>query len=312
MQKYFLAVDGGGSKTEFCLYQCADGEKKHFLAGSSNYKIAEADMERQVFLEGVENVIRSTGISIDQIQGLVMGMSGVDSEADYAHYMEIALSTGIAKERIYLCNDSELAFYAKGTPPGLCMIAGTGSIATGIAADRRKVRSGGWSNIISDEGSGTWIAIQVLRALLRYCDGYGAYQPIFETLRLHFQADSFETLPHILTRSGVQEVASGAKPITEAADAGDAYCADVVRQAAQLVAEIAWSVYVKLEFEKEQAVDIVAAGSLFKCECFYRWFTEALSEKAAVKNLRFRGEVVSPVLGGIALAKVLFGEAAER
>ena len=312
MQEYFLAVDGGGSKTEFCLYHCETGKARHFLSGSSNYKIAEADAERAVFLEGVDRVFQEAGISVQQIRGLVMGMSGVDSQADYDHYLEIAVCTAIPRDRIYLCNDSEMAFYSKGTPPGLCMIAGTGSIATGIAADLRTVRSGGWSNYISDEGSGSWLGVQILRALLRYCDGYEPYQPIFDVLRAHFGAAEFDELPPILTNANVQEVAGTAKPVMEMADAGDAYCAELVQEAARLVAEIAGSVYRKLAFELENEVEVVTAGSLFKSTAFYQEFTETLAKKVAAQNLRFCGEVVSPVLGGIALAKILFGEAGRK
>ena len=311
MREYFLAVDGGGSKTEFCLYNCASGEAWRSLSGSSNYKIMEADAERTVFLEGVEHVFRERGIDAGQVRGLVMGMSGIDSQADYDHYLQIALCTGIPRERIYLCNDSELAFYTQGTPPGLCVIAGTGSVATGIAADKRTVRSGGWSNYISDEGSGGWIGVQVLRALLRYCDGYGTYEPVFDVLRSEFRAPSFEALPPILTRASIPEVAATARTVMELADGGDAYCAGLVQEAAVLVAEIAWSVYRKLGFEKENAVDVVMAGSLFKCVPYSRWFQAAMLERAAVKNLRFRDGAGSPVLGGITLAKLLFGEAGQ-
>lgn len=307
MREAFLAVDGGGSKTEFCLCDCETGERRHFLADGSNYKIAQADMERAIFLEGITGCLREADISIAQIRGLVMGMSGVDSEADHAHYLDIALSAGIPKDKIYVCNDSELAFYTKGTPPGICVVAGTGSVATGIAVDRRKVRSGGWSNYISDEGSGGWIGVQVLRALLRYCDGYEAYQPVFEVLREHFQAESFEALPSILTRIDVREVASTAKPVAKMADAGDPHCAKLVCEAARLVAEIAASVYRKLAFDREESVDIVTAGSLFKAATFYHRFTEVLQGNVSKKNLCFQGEVSSPVLGGLALAKMLFG-----
>ncbi|MCL1854379.1 MAG: hypothetical protein FWF86_01485 [Clostridia bacterium] len=306
MPEYILSVDGGGTKTEFCLSSFATGESRHFLSGSTNYKIGEADAERSVILESVRNVFREMGITAARIRGMVMGMSGVDSPEDHDHYMNIALSTGIPKERIYVCNDSELAFYAKGTPPGLCIVAGTGSVATGIAADQRKARSGGWSNFISDEGSGSWIGTQVLRALLQCCDGYGAYHEVFDYFCDYFHAASFAGLPHILSRFSMQDIAAAAKPVMERAESGDPFCAGIVGQASRLVANTAFSVFRKLDFAGERAVDVVTVGSLFKSSMFAGCFKKELRAMAPQDNFHFCGEVASPVLGGVALAKILF------
>jgi len=306
MQEFLLSVDGGGTKTEFCLSALVTGESRHFLSGSTNYKIGEADAERTVLLEGVQHVFQEMNITASHIRGMVMGMSGMDSPEDHAHYMNIALSTGIPKHRIYICNDSELAFYAKGTPPGLCIVAGTGSVATGIATDQRKARSGGWSNFISDEGSGSWIGMQALRALLQYCDGYGPYSKVFDYFRSSFHATTFTELPHILSRFRVQDIAAAAKPVMEQAESGDSFCAGIVSQAARLVARTAFSVFRKLDFEEEQTVDVVTVGSLFKSSLFTDSFMKNLCSMVPQDNFHFCGEVESPVLGGVTLAKILF------
>ena len=307
MREFLLAVDGGGSKTEFCLYDCATGGVRHFLSGSTNYKISQLNADREAFREGMSRVFRGTGIGMAQIRGMVMGMAGVDAPEDHARYLQIGLSTGIPQKRIYVCNDSELAFYSKGTPPGLCIIAGTGSVSTGVAADRRTARSGGWGSPISDEGSGGWIGIQVLCALLRYCDGYGPHWQVFDDLRDHFGTPSFEEVPRLLSQVGMQEIAATARVVMDRADGGDPCCEDLVRRAAHLAAKIAHSVYAKLHFDGESTVDVVMAGSLFKCPTYRGKFLEDFQAMASKKNLRFCEEVSSPVLGGIALAKALFG-----
>lgn len=302
----YIAVDGGGSKTEFALYDCATGDMQHFFFGSSNYKIAEVDTERAIILEGLQHIFSETDVTAAQVKGLVMGMSGCDAPGDYAHYLEIAMESGIPQEKIYVCNDSELAFYSAGCIPGLCVIAGTGSIVMGIAPDRTKARSGGWGTPISDEGSGCWIGIKALQALLRYCDGYGPYQAVFEVILRHFAASTFEDLPKILTQCSITEIAGVAKPIMEEADTGDPYALALVHEAAELVATIALSVYRKLRFEKEPSVDIVMAGSLFKSPAFHQRFAQHFQLGIPTQNSHLCDEVASPVMGGIALAKAMF------
>lgn len=304
--KYLLAVDGGGSNTVFCLHNCKNGEERFYSSGSTNYKISFLKNEREIILGGIRKVMDEAGASPNEILGLVMGMSGCDSPNDHNHYLDIAAGSSIDRKRIYICNDSELAFYAKGTPPGLCMIAGTGSVATGVAADRTTARAGGWGSPISDEGSGGWIGIQVLKALLRHCDGYEAAQPIFDKLRVFFNAKSFDELPKMLSRFSMGEIASAARPTMDLADEGDEYCLRLVCEAAVLVAEVAYCVYDKLDFKAESRVDIVMAGSLYKSPTFKTAFQTELIKCARSSNMVFHNDEELPVMGGIAIAKERF------
>lgn len=303
---YLLAIDGGGSKTTFCLYDCATEKNSFFHLGSTNYKITRIKSEKEIILEGICRVFGQAGIRADQILGLVMGMSGCDAPKDYDHYFSIAVESNIAKDRICILNDSELAFYSKGGPPGLCMIAGTGSVATGIGVNREKIRIGGWGSPVSDEGSGGWIGIQGLKALLRYCDGYGEYQDVFDKLRAFYGVDSFAELPKQLSQLTIGEIASAAKPIMDMADAGDRYCTGIVNDAAFHVAEIAHAVYTKLNFDTEPSVDIVMAGSLYNSPVFNAAFRKNLIGLTQKENMIFYDNVEKPVWGGIVFAKEMF------
>lgn len=304
---YYIAVDGGGSKTEFCAIDRDTGIARHFLFGSSNYKILETDQEKETILSGFQHIYEALQIEPAQVRGLVMGMSGCDSPEDHSHYLDIALASRIARDAIHICNDSELAFYAKGKPPGLCAVAGTGSVATGVASNGDTARSGGWGTPISDEGSGAWIGIQALREVLRFCDGYGRDEPIYQDIREHFGAASFDALPKILSQKSLTEIAGVARLIMDKADAGEAYCLSLIEEAAAHVSMIAHSVYDKLSFKEEKSVDVVMAGSLFKCGAFRRTFERLFLPTVSIPNMRFLSDVESPVLGGIALARLLFG-----
>ena len=45
---YLLSVDGGGTKTEFCISDLAETEKKSFLTGSTNFKSVGVKEARKV------------------------------------------------------------------------------------------------------------------------------------------------------------------------------------------------------------------------------------------------------------------------
>jgi N-acetylglucosamine kinase-like BadF-type ATPase len=303
---YLLAIDGGGSKTTFCLYDIDAAKTSFYNFGSTNYKITFAQSERNIILKGIRHIFDEADITANQILGLVMGMSGCDAPADYDHYLSIAIESDVAKERIRVFNDSELAFYSKGLPPGLCMIAGTGSVATGIDVNGNKVRIGGWGSPISDEGSGGWIGIQVLKDLIRYCDGYGKYEDVFEKLRKLFKAENFEELPKKLSQVSMSEIAGAAKPTMDLADSGNHYCIKLVNEAAFHAAEIAAAVYTKLNFNNEPKIDIVMAGSLYNSPTFNGAFRKNCIDLTQKENVIFYDNVDKPVLGGIEYAKTKF------
>ena len=241
-----------------------------------------------------------------QIKGLVMGLSGYDSQRDHDYFMDVAILSGVERNKIFICNDCELTFFAEGNPPGLSVVAGTGSISTGIARDFGRARSGGWGSSISDEGSGGWIGISVIRDLLRYNDGYGEYQQVFSTIREYLGEKTFDSLPGILSQYSVKELANLAKLVMDKADNGDEYCSLITAKAAEHIAEISYSVYKKLKFACEPSVDVVMSGSLFKSTFFCDLFIDTLKSMAGKDNINFCNKLLSPVMGGITLASVMF------
>ena len=306
-KQYYIAVDGGATKTEFCVRNIATKEDVYFTSGSTNYKNAGTDVEKNLIHDGINHILEALSIKPDQVKGLTMGLSGCDSPNDFAFYMNVMDMTGIDSKRIYITNDCELAFFSEGKPPGMSIVAGTGSIATGISADYRKARSGGWGSPIGDEGSGGWIGISVIRDLLRYCDGYGEYRPVYDVIRTHMNKSGFDILPAALSLYGIEELAGFAKLIMDEAERGDDYCASLTGKSAELVAEIANSVYRKLGFINESVVDVVMLGSLFKSQFFCTAFKESLIAMTGKDNFDFCGQVKKPVLGGIEYAYYMWG-----
>ena len=53
---YYISVDGGGSKTEFCVYDIETGHKRLFLAGSTNFKNPECNAEETIIDKGFNKI----------------------------------------------------------------------------------------------------------------------------------------------------------------------------------------------------------------------------------------------------------------
>jgi glucosamine kinase len=71
---------------------------------------------------------------------------------------------------------------AHGGAPGAIVIVGTGSVALRLGDDRRCRQIGGWGPVVGDEGGGSWLGREAVRAALRAADE-GADTPFLAGVR---------------------------------------------------------------------------------------------------------------------------------
>ncbi len=272
-EQVLIAVDGGGSKTEFCVHHLRDQHNGLYWYGSTNYKNTGIEAATANLVQAFGEICQKENLGAEAIRGVVLGLSGFDSEEDIRIYQEMASALGIAKEKLFLCNDCELAFRAAANPPGVCTVAGTGSIAFGFDSQGKTMRCGGWGSLLSDDGSGYWIASRVLRQMLWYADGMGEYEPVFGALQKFYGIGEAREIPFVLTELDVAEIASGAKPIMDFAKEGDEGCRRIVKAAARKVARLTLSLYNRLDREAQQSASFVITGGLFRDELFLSTYT---------------------------------------
>lgn len=301
-EQIIVSVDGGGTHTEFCIYNVMTHERHYFTRGSTNHKVVGLQQAERNLMGSLQEILDTLGIGKEELKMCVLGLSGLDSETDRIMYRELISKALLPETPFYLCNDAELAFYATANKPGIVVVAGTGSIAYGYFHDRT-VRSGGWGSAVSDLGSGSWIGTQVLRDVLLYCDGMGPYQDVFNELMKAAGAESFEGLPYLVTSYPTNRIASFARLVCDHADAGESYCKRIIHEAAGHVALLVESVYCKARFKGSDVVDCVLSGGLFKCRTFKEAFENRIG--TAALNLNLKAYDGHPVDGGVQLATYL-------
>lgn len=69
---------------------------------------------------------------------------------------------------VFVLSDAEVAFYTMfGNGPGILLIAGTGAVVFGQDENGETYRAGGLGLLLDDEGSGSWIGLQAVRAAVK-------------------------------------------------------------------------------------------------------------------------------------------------
>lgn len=308
MADYILSVDGGGTKTEFCISDMEGHIKDSVIVGCSNYKSVGVEAVRESFQAGFE-LLEKKGIRRGDLRYSVWGISGCDSEHDFSLIRAVLEGLGIDGETSYLCNDGILAFYAQAMEPGMVVIAGTGSIILGIGSDGEYKRASGWGYNISDIGSGYWIGAEALKHTLLYCDGCGGYSPFFDCIREYFKADSFERLPYVVTEvTDYYEIARLAELVTEEAGRGEEVTLGILRHGAEVIARLMGSIYRRMGFDSRMELNIVFSGGVLKSRIYQQLIKEELARQIPLEHVTFSIQKHAPVYGGIRLARRILGQ----
>ena len=148
-----------------------------------------------------------------------------------------ALPSTILKRDRYRCDSDMVCSWAGSLAcaDGISVIAGTGSMAYGEYRGRA-ARSGGWGEIIGDEGSAYWIAREGMNLFSRMSDGRAARGPLYDLVRQRLELMADLDLcarvygVEVNTRSAFAQFAP---LVHDAACLGDAEAISIFHRAAQ-------------------------------------------------------------------------------
>ena len=303
---YLIAIDGGGTKTQFCVLEIETGERAYFKSGSSNYKTAGDATVKSNLAGSLCIYMEENGISPQNIKGVIAGVAGCDNELDRQFYHKIFSETKISDDKICVCNDAYLAFGKTKRKHGIVVVAGTGTICLGMTRAKKSLRCGGWGFPISDLGSGLWIASRALTELVIYCDGYGEYHDVYESFREKIGARGFSDIPEIITSYQIRDYASFAKNLMDLADEGDEYCVGLCKESVSHLIKMAREIYNRFSEKDKEDMEFIILGGLFTHASFRKEFFDRLESEIGIKRENVTIIDGKPVDGALQIAKSLF------
>lgn len=284
--RFYLGIDGGGTKTEFLLEDGGGRELARRVLGPSNPNDVGMAASQRLIESGIAEVCGSMdhrGISM--FAGIAGAMSG-DNTAVYRKFFE-RFGFGCADCGSDVENALELTL---GGGDGVAVIIGTGCIAFAQKNGVRR-RVGGWGYLIDAGGSGFNFGQHALEAALKQVDGTGPDTLLSELLAAQLGKSVPDAIPEIYA-GGKQKVASLAPTVFEACGAGDPAATEILRRNA---AHIASLIRRGLAFSGGPAA---LCGGLCRQE---KWLRPLLEEQLPGTELRFLTEPA--VHGAVRLAR---------
>ncbi len=264
--KYYLGVDGGGTKTKFCLADDAGRLLAESVQPTCHYMQTGFDGMAAVLKSGATAVCALAGVLSDRIECAFVGCPGYgEVPADMPRIRAAAAAAlGCVPHRIG--NDVENASAgALNGKAGINIVAGTGSIGFGKNPFGVTMRCGGWHHAIgSDEGSGYWIALRLLTAFTRQSDGRGEKTALYAAVRDKLQLDSdYDVIARIVDDWALDRtrIASLAPLAASLYDAGDPCAKQILEDAGAELCRIVCAIYRGLRFSG--ATQVGYTGGVF-------------------------------------------------
>lgn len=262
----FLGIDGGGTKTRFLLQNEAGATRADVRRDTIHYMTVGFERVTDVLNDGLQAALAQAGGRIADVAAACIGIPGYGEIVADRDALRAAVQARFPIPDPLLCNDVRLGWAgALAARPGICIVAGTGSMAWGVDESGNEARSGGWGFQLGDEGSAYWIGMSLLRAFTHQSDGRAEKTMLHADLRDRLDLrNDFDLLDHVVHRLGMRrgEIALFALDAARLAQAGDPAAIRIFERAADELALHAKAVAARLPFAGD--IRVSWSGGVFQ------------------------------------------------
>ncbi|MFL0565570.1 N-acetylglucosamine kinase [Microbacterium sp. 179-I 1D1 NHS] len=242
----------------------------------------------------VRETLTRTGSDLDVVTAGISGLTDRDADADAL----LALIHADGVRATMLAHDSTTSFLgALGDRHGAVVAAGTGVVTLAVG-ETETARVDGWGWIMGDAGSGYWIGRAALDAVMRAYDGRGPATMLTDAAVSRWPDLTQAYMALQADHDRVRVVASLAREVAAAADAGDQVAIDISHRAAHELASSAQTAVRRVR-TNEPVFDVCAIGGVFASRTLHDAFETELGEDLRLVSPRGVG-----IDGALALAEI--------
>jgi len=286
--KYYIGIDGGGTKTEFVLTDERDNVLSSLLKTGSNPNDIGIENSYLLLLNGIKELLHGREIDRENLF-IFAGVAGA-GVGDTAKILQEKLSAEYPHVQVAsdLMNALEVCLRGE---DGVAVICGTG-ISCAICKEGKYKIVGGYGYLFEDGGSGYAYGRDAINAALKYEDGIGEKTVLLEYLQAHFSKTVRASLGELL-RKGKFFVASFCPLVFQGWASGDAVCQKIVESNLQ---STVWLVKNALALSNQEKKRLSFMGGVSKEPLFQ----ERMCKEFADCEISFCEE--KPVWGAVRLA----------
>ena len=303
--KYYIGVDGGGTKTAFALFD----ENKKMLEtvtgpGSNHENLEDGfDAASQIIWDGLNELCAKAGTDISKISFTLMGLAGIDHQYQYDIMCAKLREKGLENFEVY--NDGFIVVKAGSeTGSAIGYNCGTGVCCNGIDTEGNRMMLAGLGDFSGDISGGGNIVIKAFE--LVYNELFLGLEKtlitgmIMKEFGLEKREDLLGLIEKIEGENGDDYIRVFVSSFFEAAKQGDKpaldYCEKMAERGARLISALSR----ELNYGDGE-IEVVLSGSI-NVKLDNKAYLDMLLEKAekySGKKLKFIKLTQPPVTGCI-------------
>ena len=223
---YFLALDVGGTKTDYAL---ADESRTLARVRTGTIKRMRADAESAVghLQAALRELAAQSGVRVNEVTRTCVGTAG-NTVPLVTNFLRAEIGKRVGG-RLLLLGDVEIALDAAFPgDAGVLVLAGTGSNVAGRTRLGAVMTVGGWGPALADQGSGHRIGHQALRAV---CLARDQERPttLLETVLRFWKLASFEELVEYANGAPAPDFSQLTQLVVQCAEQGDGLAGELLR-----------------------------------------------------------------------------------
>ncbi|SEA67957.1 BadF-type ATPase [Thalassobacillus cyri] len=267
--RYFIGIDGGGTKTELVIGDETGKVILSKIGASTNLKSRKETQVRNTVHQLLKDAIPTIP------EHIFVAAAGGDRRED-KHRWKSWIREIVGTDSVITVENDAIAALAGTTfsKQGTVLIAGTGSIIYSFQHGAEPIRTGGWGYLLGDEGSGYDIGKRGLQAVMQAYDGRQGETALTDRILKRYGLKNPEELITFIYEHEYprQVIASTANDVIAAVSEGDTVAGSIVETAIQELLQL-----IAAHRKKAQAASpIVLAGGVFQS----RYFTELFRNKS--------------------------------
>ena len=255
-RELYVGIDGGGTKTEFILFDKEGTVQDVIRREGSNPNDKGLEHSLEVLTTGLEQLLRGR-----TPKAIFCGIGGVS----LPEYQKAIIARLSERFHTHVGADSDAAnVLSMGADPenSMALICGTGSCVF-VRKGKKRYRIGGWGYLLDPAGSAYDVGRDALRLTLAVQDGFAKPSPLTERVKEQIGGQVFDNISKVYG-GGRPYIADFAPLVTELAVEGERTSLEILENNA---ARIAMLIKVGIE-NYGMPSQIVGGGSFLGCDLY--------------------------------------------
>lgn len=255
-RELYVGIDGGGTKTEFVLFDRDGTVQDVIFREGSNPNDRGLEHSISVLTEGLEQLLRGR-----TAKAIFCGIGGVS----LPEYQKAIIGSLTDRFHTHVGADTDAAnVLSMGADPenSMALICGTGSCVF-VRKGKKRYRIGGWGYLLDQAGSAFDVGADALRAALAVQDGLAEPSPLTDKICQLIGGQVYDNISKVYG-GGRPYIASFARAVTELAAEGEKTSLEILEKNADRLALL-----IKTGIQTYgQPSQIVGGGSFLGCDLY--------------------------------------------